>query len=150
MESRTTSIPLVVSATVGVKSNHPLLRERLDLLRRHPEQLAVHVLVVLAIAGSAAVEAAADVGRALAHLDGHLGERPAADLGAGHFGEPGERGELRVAITTIARGLAHAGWNAGALQRQHSLVRVPRRGPATHERIERNDVRQPPREILEA
>src|SRR5262249_49554992 len=77
----------------------PPPRQPLDLPLPPPQQLAIHVFVVLAVARSAAVDAAADVGGALAHLDGDFGERPAADLGAGHFGQPRERGQLRVAIT---------------------------------------------------
>src|SRR2546430_2555844 len=111
---------------------------------------SIHVLVVLAVTGRAAVDAAADVSRALAHLDGYLSERPATVLGAGHFGQPGERGELRITVTTIACRLADAGGHAGTLEGQHRLVGVPRRSPLTHQRIERNHVRHTPREIFEA
>src|SRR6516164_121656 len=107
-------------------SDHALFGQRLDLLARHAEQLAVDVVVVLAVARRAAVDAAADVGGALAQLDRNLGERPAADLGAGHLGQPRERRELRVVVATVARRLAHAGRHAGALQGEHRLVRVAR------------------------
>jgi hypothetical protein len=46
------------------------------------------------IAGRAAVEAAADVGRARAHLDRHLGHGPTADLRAQHLRQPVERRRL--------------------------------------------------------
>ena len=45
---------------------YALVGQLLDLGRRHAEQLAIDVLVVLAVAGRAAVDAPADVGRALA------------------------------------------------------------------------------------
>src|SRR5262249_3166057 len=63
------------TGAIGVPaSDHALVGQRLDLLRRHPQELTVHVLVVLAVARRAAVDAAADIGRALAHLDRHLGQ----------------------------------------------------------------------------
>src|SRR5206468_81529 len=83
------------------KPNHAFLSQRLDLLPRHPEHLAVHVVVVLAVARRAAIDSSTDVGRALAQLHGHLGERPAADLRARHFSEPRERGQLRVIVATV-------------------------------------------------
>src|SRR5215475_14050009 len=54
-------------------SDHALFSQRLDLFGRHPQQLAVHVVVVLAIARRATVKAAPDVGRTFVHLDGYLG-----------------------------------------------------------------------------
>src|SRR5215475_2864331 len=41
---------------VSAGSNLPLFGQGLDLLRRHPEQLAEHVFVVLAIARRAAID----------------------------------------------------------------------------------------------
>src|SRR5207249_3549482 len=96
-------------------SDHALLGEGLDLPGRYPEQLAVHVLVVLAVARRAAVEASADVGRALAHLDGHLRALPWADLRARHLRQPRERRQLRIVVAAVARRLAHAGRHAGGL-----------------------------------
>lgn len=133
-----------------VHSDHALLGETLDLLGGHPEQLAIDVLVVLAITRRPAVDASADVRRALAHLDGHLGDRPATDLRAGHLGQPRERRQLRITVAPVRRRLAHAGRHAGALQGQHRLVQVARFRPPTDERVEDILVLEPPREILEA
>src|SRR5262245_10534451 len=80
----TTSHP--VKAMAGFMSDHSFVGQRLDLRGRHAEQLSVDVLVVLAVARRAAVQAAADPGRALAHLDRDLREGPAADLRARHLG----------------------------------------------------------------
>ena len=110
--------------------DHSLVGQRFDLVGRHPEKLSVYVVVVLAVAGRAAVDASADVGRALAHLDGQLGQRPATDLRPCHFGQPRERRQLRVAVAAVSRCLAHAGRHAGALKGQHRLVRIARFRPA--------------------
>lgn len=72
-------------------SDHALLGQRLDLWGRHSQQLAVHVVIVLAIAGCATVEATADVSRTLTHLDGDLRHGPAPDLDARHLRQPFER-----------------------------------------------------------
>src|SRR5882724_1271738 len=96
-------------------SNHPLFGQRFDLLRRHPQQLAVHIIVVLAIAGRTTIEASADVGRTLAHLDGHLGHRPAADLRARHLRQPVESGQLRIMIAAVLSRLTDPRRYAGLL-----------------------------------
>jgi hypothetical protein len=49
-------------------TNHALIGQRLDLLGRHPQHLAVHIIAVLAMAGRAAVEASADMDRTLVEL----------------------------------------------------------------------------------
>jgi hypothetical protein len=58
-------------------------------------------VIVLAIAGRATVEAATDVGQALAHLDGHLRHGPAADLSARHLRQSFERRQLWIMIAAI-------------------------------------------------
>src|SRR5262245_38722090 len=138
-----------VNAMAAPMSDHSFFGQRFDFLRRHAQQLAVDVLVVLAVAGGAAVEASADVGGALAQLDRDRGDRPATDLGTGHLREPREGLELRIVLAAIPRRLTHAGGNAGALQGQHRVVAVARPRPARDERIENVLMLEPPREILE-
>jgi hypothetical protein len=96
-----------------LRTPHPPPGPRSPL--RHPQQLAIDVLVVLAVARGAAVDAAARESGALAELDRHLGDRPAADLGAGHLGQPFEVGQLRIVIAAILR--KHVGRVSGALTR---------------------------------
>src|SRR5437667_1906952 len=98
----------------------------------------------------ALLDASADISRALAHLDRHLGERPSSDLRTRHLGQPRERCQLRIVVAAIRRGLADAGRYAGALQREHRLVRVSGFRPATDEPIESILVQEPRPETLEA
>jgi len=83
------------------RSEHPFRRQVRDRAFGHPQELAIDLLVVLAIARRAAVDAAAREGGALAEFDRHLGDRPAADLAAGHLGQPREVGELWIVIAAI-------------------------------------------------
>src|SRR6202040_2790796 len=94
------------------RSEHPFRRQLGDLAFRHPQELAVDILVVLAVARRAAVDAAAREGGALAEFDRHLGDRPAADLAAGHLGEPREVRELGIVIAAILGRLADPGRHA--------------------------------------
>src|SRR5207245_8068554 len=67
-----------------------------------------------------------------------------------HLSQPRYRCHLPFVVAAIRRGLADAGLYAGALQREHRLVRVSGFLPATDERIESILVQEPRREILEA
>src|SRR5215475_11918481 len=97
-------------------SDHAFFSQRLNLLGRHPQQLAIYVVVVLAIAGRTPVEAAPDVSRALAHLDGHLGHGPAADLRARYLCQPVERRQLGVMVAAVLGRLADPSRHASLLQ----------------------------------
>ena len=92
----------------GGGSDHALFGQRLNLLGRHPQQLTIYVVVVLAIAERSPVEAAPDVSRTLTHLDGHLGHGPAADPRARSLRQPVERRQLRI-IRQIPQALRAAG-----------------------------------------
>src|SRR5262245_20365844 len=77
---------------------YTLVGQPLDLGCRHAEQLAVDVVVVLAVAGRPAVDAPSRIGRAFGQLDRHLGDRPATDFGARHLSQPFECLELGIDI----------------------------------------------------
>src|SRR5437763_6847341 len=116
---------------------HALVSQLFDLGRRHAEQLTIDVLVVLAVAGRAAVDAPAGVGRALRQLHRYLGDRPATDLCARHLGQPFECPELRINIAALLGRLADPSRHAGLLQRYHQLAGVMTPRPLSYERIKR-------------
>src|SRR5262249_58010788 len=120
-----------------VALKYALVGQLLDLCRRHAEQLAVHILVVLAIAGRAAVDASAGIGRALRQLDRHLRDRPATDLGARHLGQPFERPKLRINVAALLGRLADPGRYPGPLQRDHQVAGVVTPRPLSYHMIER-------------
>src|SRR5438874_13595380 len=113
------------------------LGQPLDLARCASEQFGPHVHIVLAIARRAAVYRAADIGRGLRHFHRYFVDRPGADLGAGHLGEPFEMTELRVVIDPVLGILANAGRDAGLLQFHHAVVAVFGAGPGLDCGIER-------------
>src|SRR5262245_53632806 len=96
---------------------YTLVGQPFDLGRRHAKQLTIDVLVVLAVAGRAAVDAPAGVGRALRQLRRYLGDRPTADLAARHLGQPSQCPELRINIAALLGRLADSSRHAGLLQR---------------------------------
>src|SRR3982751_5629104 len=89
------------------ESDHAVRRQLVDLFGRHPEQLAEHVVIVFPITWRAAIDAAANVRGAFAHLDRHFGNRPASDFGTRYLGEPFERRQLRIGLAAVTRGLAY-------------------------------------------
>src|SRR5262249_26468799 len=95
--------------SAGRGSDYPLGGQVLDRLRRHPQEVAVGVLVPLAGAGRAGVGAPADVCRARAQLDRHLGDGPATDLGPRHLRQPLERRQLWIVVAAISRRLTDSG-----------------------------------------
>src|ERR1043166_8026520 len=101
--------PPIGGVTANRRSEHPVRRQVRDLAFRHPEHRALGIPVVLAVARRAAVDAAAREGGALAQFDRPLGDRPAADLRAGHLGEPLKVSELRIVIAAVLRPLPNAG-----------------------------------------
>ena len=125
-------MPVVFS----IRSDHALFGQRLDLLGRHPQQLAVHVVVVLTIAGRAPVEATPNVGWTFAHLDGYLRHRPAADLRARHLRQPVERRQLRVVVAAVLSRLADPRRHASLLQAEHRLIALQGLRPSSDHGIE--------------
>src|SRR3954470_15614937 len=133
------SSPIVARSTAASTDalDDALLGQPLDLARGASEQFGQHVHIVLAIARRAAVYRAADIGRGLRHFHRYFVDRPGADLGAGHLGEPFEMTELRVVIDPVLGILANAGRDAGLLQFHHAVVAVFGAGPGLDRGIER-------------
>src|ERR1700722_3658093 len=99
-------------------------------------QFAQHVFVVFRIACCAAIDEAANMCGRAAEFEGRFSDRPPADLGSVHFGEPLERPQLGVAVTAIFGCLANASRNACGLKPLHALIGVEIPGPLPDEDVE--------------
>src|SRR4051794_35427637 len=91
----------------------PLLGEAFDVAWAAAEQFGQDVHIVLAVAGCAAIDRAADIGWGLAELHRDFVDRPGADLGASNLGQPFEMAELRVGLDPVLGVLADAGRHPG-------------------------------------
>ena len=89
-------------------SDHPLLRQPLDVGMRHAQQFGQQPGIVLAVAGRAAIDRAADIGRRAGQFHRQLIDRPGADLGAGDFGQPFQMAQLRIVVAAVFGVLADA------------------------------------------
>src|SRR3981081_3576805 len=102
----------------------------LDLFGRELEDLTEDVVGVLSVAGTRAVEPAADVGRRLREAGRVLLHWPGPDLALVQLDHPAQVRQLRVALVAVLRGLAHARRDAAHLQRVRQTEAVPGPGGA--------------------